>query len=147
MLHLWISLRSLLLFGKLCWKEGGEGRRERVEGRVGRRDRNLKTKLLRASKGLGAKVKVFGWVTNGISVWLEQKPEPQMDQWTRKSNAPWNYLVQFQLFQALSSQPEQRARRGSATCPRSPVSRWRQIPAPARFSVFWAHCGAWCLLF
>lgn len=138
MLHLWLSLSPLLLFGKVCWplKEGGGGRIERgVWGRGERGYRNLKSKLLRASKELGAKVKVFGWVTNGISVWLEQEPEPQMDQWTGKSNAPWNYLVQSQLFQALSSPPEHRARRGSATCPRSSVSRWWPIPAPARVSL------------
>lgn len=135
MLRLWLSL-SPLLFGKLCWplKEGGGGRIEKgVWGRGEGEYCNLKSKLLRASKELGAKVKVFGWVTNGISVWLEQEPEPQMGQRTRKSNVPWNYLVQCQLSQALSSQPELRARRGSATRPRPPVSRSLLQPVSLTF--------------
>lgn len=138
MLHLWLSLSPLLLFGSSAghWRKEGGRIEKGVWGRGERGYRSKKSKLLRASKELGAKVKVFGWVWNGISVYgwnkSQRTPDGSVNQ---KVCAPMKLPCAGSAIPGSVSQPELRARRDSATCPRPPVSR---SCSSQSLSNFWA---------
>lgn len=117
-------LSPLLLFGRLCWplKEGGGGR---IEKRCVRKRKGVhltKSKLLRASRELGAKGEWRCLVESQIACICVAgtEPEPQMGQWTRKSNAPWNYLVVS--YPRLCQSAQSSGPRRLNNLPRPPVS-------------------------